>query len=429
MVYFDLGIHTLDFNFPMMLAKNSILPLIPACATMFVGMLLILLPLQAGSWCSPLDTGECAIKIRTGKSTSDADYRSIHFLNHKHSPSGIIRVQPTKRRMEFIVLPKNSPVGTELAPQLTVSDQGVVAEAGIHVRGSAVFDGSLSCPHVKVSKVEAENVISSSLSSQNISVERKLQSQVIVAKEQLRSMSTVLSSSDEKPTRGAYLDPLGSVEIYSEAKDAHVDLKSNIEEDFSVRALQSTASNGLLLHGQRVLITAAGKVGIGVDLPTHSMHVNGRVRATSATITTGSDRRIKKNIRDVDPREAFLRIKKLRVRHYDFHPAYANSEGISEHRRSNRTGFIAQELAEVFPEAVEEIRGVKMFGEAPGKEEVDVNFPVNPEVNKSSLQVDNLLTVDLEPVLFDLIATVQHLQAELERTKKQCGRCMRNHAP
>ena len=92
----------------------------------------------------------------------------------------------------------------------------------------------------------------------------------------------------------------------------------------------------------------------------------------------------------------------------DLHPAYANSQGISESRRSNRTGFIAQELANVFPEAVEETKGVQMFENLTSEDLSHEKMSAIPEGNKSRLKVDNLLTVDLEPVLFDLIAEVIH---------------------
>jgi hypothetical protein len=405
-----------------------------------VALLLALLPAPARPWCSPADTGDCALNIRAGRSATDADYRAVRFLDQAHGAAGAIRVRPQSRTMEFLMVGEQSgreksgkdsssrtaaasaaasaAAAAAAAPQLTISDTGVTAEAGLRVRGvlDVVRDGrddggAITAPVANVTAVHADRIVAArSVHARNVSVAGELRGRSIVADEQLRCATRVLSSDvDARPGRGAYLDPLGSVEIFSDGKDAHVDLKSTLEEDFAVRALQATPTNGLLVHGQRVLITAAGKVGVGVDKPTHALHVNGRVRAASATITTGSDRRIKANVRAADASLAADRIRRLRVRRYDLHPAYAASQGIEEHRRVNRTGFIAQELQKVVPEAVEERDGVDVFGGGRG----------SGSGGDQVLRVDKLLTVDLEPVLFDLVQTVQRLQRELDEMKKE----------
>ena len=376
------------------------------------------LPRFGHPWCSPADSGDCALNIRAGKRTTDENYRAVHFLNHAHTLAAEIRVQPATNRMEFALpSPRGSEkrAGAKTNPQLTVSGLGVEVDAGLSVRGTlAVADGVIEGPLANVTKMTARSISAGLVSVQNISVTGELRSKTFVAEESLQCVRNVLSSDTrERPGRGAYLDALGSVEIFSDASDAHVDLKSTPEEDFSVRALQATPNNGLLLHGQHVLITAAGKVGVGVDVPTHAMHINGRVRAASATITTGSDRRIKENVRDANASHAAERIRRLRVRQYDLIPAYAASQGIQVHRRVNRTGFVAQELREIFPEAVDEGNATETF-------KVGTDDGVN---GAAPLQVDRLLTVDLEPVLFDLVQTVQRLQKELEEVKSQRCQC------
>ena len=79
----------------------------------------------------------------------------------------------------------------------------------------------------------------------------------------------------------------------------------------------------------------------------------------------------------------------------------------------NRTGFIAQELRKVIPEAVEEGDGVDVFGGGADRASGGGGGVTGV------LRVDKLLTVDLEPVLFDLVQTVQRLQRELDEVRKE----------
>jgi hypothetical protein len=69
--------------------------------TIYHVLIVLLLLASANSWCSPSDKGECKLIVRAGRNAKDEDYRSIHFLNHKHLSSGSIRVQPSSNRMSF----------------------------------------------------------------------------------------------------------------------------------------------------------------------------------------------------------------------------------------------------------------------------------------------------------------------------------------
>ncbi|WP_413294553.1 tail fiber domain-containing protein [Bdellovibrio sp. HCB185ZH] len=91
-----------------------------------------------------------------------------------------------------------------------------------------------------------------------------------------------------------------------------------------------------------------GRVGIGIPLPTYTLHVNGSVAGTSA-YNNLSDKRLKKNIETIP--NALSKIENLRGVTYDW-----NHEVHPELKLGNRQelGVIAQEVETTFPQAVSE---------------------------------------------------------------------------
>jgi hypothetical protein len=90
----------------------------------------------------------------------------------------------------------------------------------------------------------------------------------------------------------------------------------------------------------------AGNVGIGVASPTYKLQVNGQPAANGYTAFTNySDRRLKRNI-SVLPEGSLDKI--LRLKPSTFY--YNDKSGYDEETKNRMvTGFIAQELKEVFP--------------------------------------------------------------------------------
>ncbi|CAD5214624.1 unnamed protein product [Bursaphelenchus okinawaensis] len=97
-----------------------------------------------------------------------------------------------------------------------------------------------------------------------------------------------------------------------------------------------------------------GQVAIGTDRPLDNaqLSVMGNLVATG-NVTRPSDRRVKENIVPVDTRDAIENINKMRIVEYSYKPELAEQWGLSEKDR-HRVGVIAQELAEVLPDAVKE---------------------------------------------------------------------------
>ncbi|CAI2333913.1 unnamed protein product [Caenorhabditis sp. 36 PRJEB53466] len=99
----------------------------------------------------------------------------------------------------------------------------------------------------------------------------------------------------------------------------------------------------------------AGAVAIGTDRPveTARLTVAGDIY-TSGRIINPSDIRLKEAISEKETAEAVENLLKLRVVDYRYKPEVADHWGLSESQRQ-RTGLIAQELAEVLPDAVRDI--------------------------------------------------------------------------
>ncbi|WP_413587033.1 tail fiber domain-containing protein [Bdellovibrio sp. HCB274] len=91
-----------------------------------------------------------------------------------------------------------------------------------------------------------------------------------------------------------------------------------------------------------------GRVGIGIPLPTYTLHVNGSVAGTSAYVNL-SDERLKNNIQRIP--NALAKVERLRGVTYEW-----NHEVHPELKLSERQelGVIAQEVEAIFPQAVSE---------------------------------------------------------------------------
>ena len=64
------------------------------------------------------------------------------------------------------------------------------------------------------------------------------------------------------------------------------------------------------------------------------------------------------DIKDVDVELSLARIASLKVRNFAWHPAYKHT---TKQRKARKTGFIAQELIKIIPEAVEKGKGVRPY--------------------------------------------------------------------
>ena len=179
-------------------------------------------------------------------------------------------------------------------------------------------------------------------------------------------------------------------------------------------------------------ITAAGRVGIGVANPTTfqlTLSQDSAGKPTTNTWTISSDQRIKKDIVDADLTICYDNIKNLRLRRFEWDPEYYD-ESITKDRHS--LGFIAQEVKERFPKAIQ-IERMKEF-EFPQKD-ASGNALLDPSGqpiverkflrNFHSLNTDQIDKSHLGATQM-LIKKIEELEARLaalEKSKCTCTEC------
>ena len=139
-------------------------------------------------------------------------------------------------------------------------------------------------------------------------------------------------------------------------------------------------------------ILANGNVGIGTTSPSHLLHVTGPARSTQANWDTSSDERVKEDIRSLTG--SLEKLEALRPVTFEYTPAYrAGHAGLD----GTFTGFLAQDVEEIFPEMVSSVR------EEVGSDKV----------------LDDFRLLNLSGLLPHVVAGVQELKAENEALRKR----------
>jgi hypothetical protein len=112
------------------------------------------------------------------------------------------------------------------------------------------------------------------------------------------------------------------------------------------RVAQTSSDLFLNDRGGDVILARQGNVGVGTVSPSERLHVAGNICATG-TIGVCSDARFKKNVAGMA--DALAKVTRLRGIHFDWRQDEFPDREFDDARQA---GFIAQELKEVYPEAV-----------------------------------------------------------------------------
>jgi len=135
-------------------------------------------------------------------------------------------------------------------------------------------------------------------------------------------------------------------------------------------------------------------VGINTGTPTHTLQLgdDDAAKTTTTTWTTTSDQRIKTNIVDADLSICYDTMKKLKLRRFTWDPTYFPN--IVD---KNSIGFIANEVKEIFPKAVQTI----------------------PKEIINNIELDNLLTLNIDQINKATIGALQKVIEDKEKIEKK----------
>ena len=158
-----------------------------------------------------------------------------------------------------------------------------------------------------------------------------------------------------------------------------------------IRFVSSSETDTLTLTGNP---SGTGQVGVGRTAATNALEVNGNAsKSTSGSWLANSDRRIKNDVQDIDGAlDRLMQVRPVTFRYTDdylqAHPAISDAVYYN---------VIAQEFAEVFPDAVQGSGDV-----VPGEDKAAGN---------------EILQVDVHPALMTSISAIQELAVRLEQAE------------
>ena len=147
-----------------------------------------------------------------------------------------------------------------------------------------------------------------------------------------------------------------------------------------------------------------GNVGLG-NLSNISyqleMSTNSAAKPTSTLWTATSDERVKENIESIDSEAALDRIMNLRPVSFNFIDQYCHCHSLEED--FTHYNFIAQEVADVFPECVVEV----------GQDLIDHDT--------GEVVVENMKGLDAHSINVHMLSAIQELKNQLDATKALVG--------
>lgn len=130
----------------------------------------------------------------------------------------------------------------------------------------------------------------------------------------------------------------------------------------------------------------AGRVGINTDRPDEGLVVHGNVKVTGHIIQP-SDKRAKKDIKELDTKEQLKNVSNMRIVKYNFRPEFAKDVGLSG-SDVHGTGILAQEVAAILPDAVK---------------------PAGDMVLTSGETIENFLVVNNDRIFMENVGAVKEL--------------------
>ena len=154
-------------------------------------------------------------------------------------------------------------------------------------------------------------------------------------------------------------------------------------------------------------LTSVDKVGIATSqttAPTSRLHVSGEIRSARPFNLYPGDQRLMQNIRDINITTSYENVRKLKVRDFEYHPAYEAATNLGSGSTTVRS-VVTQELSTAIPSAVKTLVGQEKFGEV--------------GTQNGFLEVDKMQQVIPGAIFYDLLASFQQLANQHDKLQKQ----------
>jgi hypothetical protein len=154
-------------------------------------------------------------------------------------------------------------------------------------------------------------------------------------------------------------------------------------------------------------LSSVDKVGIATSqttAPTSRLHVSGEIRSARPFNLYAADQRLMQNIRNVNITNAYKSVRKLKVRDFEYHPAYEAATNLGNGATTVRS-IVTQEASTAIPGAVKTLVGQEKFGEV--------------GTQNGFLEVDKMEQIIPGRVFYDLLASFQQLANQHDQLQKQ----------
>ena len=154
-------------------------------------------------------------------------------------------------------------------------------------------------------------------------------------------------------------------------------------------------------------LTSVDKIGIATAqtaAPTNRLHVSGEIRSVRPFNLYQADQRLMKNIRSINITAAYEDVRKLKVRDFEYHPAYEAATSLGSGGTTVRS-IVTQEAGTAIPGAVKILSGQEKFGEV--------------GTQNGFVEVDKMQQLISGRVFYDLLASFQQLANQHDKLQKQ----------
>jgi len=163
-----------------------------------------------------------------------------------------------------------------------------------------------------------------------------------------------------------------------------------------------------------VIQSGGGYVGIGLTGPAHVLDVVGTAGlSTGTTWTNTCDKRLKENIIDADLDQCYNDIKNLKLSYYKLKDNYFD---IDKNPDRHKVGWVADNVAEIFPKAVgiQKFTGTTKIAEKQIEVENSDTKEIEIKIEAVYDSIDDCKNLNIDSIISAMFGAIQKLQIMVE---------------